>query len=91
MKKFQSLKNSFFLNPSNQKMVSNGFGNEKIFNQCWLGLKQPKIREKCHCYGTFKPLFSILTRLGNFQIKGGESGDVGLFTSKYEKTHVKVH
>ena len=91
MKKFQSLKNSIVLNPSSQKMVSNGFGNEKIFNQCWLGLKQPKICEKCHCYGTFKPLFSILTRLGNFQIKGGESGDVGFFTSKYEKTHVKVH
>ena len=62
-----------------------------VFNQCWLGLKQPKNAEKCHCYGTFKPLFSILTRLGNFQIKGGESGDVGFFTSKYEKTNVKVH
>ena len=63
---------------------------KKVFNQCWLGLKQPKIGEKCHCYGTFKPLFSILTRLGNFQIKGGQSGDVGFFTSKYEKTHAKV-
>ena len=61
-----------------------------VFNQCWLGLKQPKNAEKCHCYGTFKPLFSILTRLGNFQIKGGESGDIGFFTSKYERKHVKV-
>ena len=64
---------------------------KKVFNQCWLGLKQPKNCEKCHCYGTFKPSFSILMCLGNFQIKGGESGDVGFFTSKYEKTNVKVH
>ena len=66
-------------------------GMKKIFNQCWLGLKQPKIGEKCHYYGTFKPSFSILMCLGNFQIKGGESRDVGFFNSKYEKTNVKVH
>ena len=64
---------------------------KKVFNLCWLGLKQPKNGEKCHCYGTFKPPFSILTCLGNFQIKGGESGDIGCFTSKYERKHAKAH
>ena len=64
---------------------------KKVFNLCWLGLKQPKNGEKCHCYGTFKPSFSILTCLGNFQIKGGESGDIGFFTSKYERKHAKAH
>ena len=42
---------------------------KKVFNQCWLGLKQPKNGEKCHCYGTFKPLFSILTQLFDFKKK----------------------
>ena len=63
---------------------------KKVFNQCWLGLKQPKNGEKCHCYGTFKPYFSILTCLGNFQIKGGTSEDVEFLTSKYEKKHYKL-
>ena len=63
---------------------------KKVFNQGWLGLKQPKNGEKCHCYGTFKPYFSILTCLGNFQIKGGSSEDIEFLTSKYEKKHYKL-
>ena len=40
--KFQSLKNSIFLNPSNQKMVSNGFGNEKSIQSVLARLETAK-------------------------------------------------
>jgi hypothetical protein len=39
-------------------------------------LKQPKIGEKCHFYGNFKPSFSILTQLFIFQKKGVSGGAV---------------
>ena len=40
--KFQSLKNSIFLNPSNQKMVPNGFGNEKSIQSMLARLETAK-------------------------------------------------
>ena len=63
---------------------------KKTFNQCFLGLKQPKIGEKCHSYATFKPFFWILTHFGNLNMKWVSRGDIELLTSKYEKKHIKV-
>ena len=62
----------------------------KIFNQCLLGLKQPKIGEKCHFYDTFKPFLWILTCFGNLNMKWVEQSDIELLTSKYERKHAKV-
>ena len=42
MKKIQSLKNSIFLNPSNQTMVPNGFGNEKNIQSMLARLETAK-------------------------------------------------
>ena len=63
---------------------------KKVFNQCWLGLKQPKIGEKCHFYDTFKPFLWILTCFGNLNMKWVEQSDIELLTSKYERKHAKV-
>ena len=63
---------------------------KKIFNQCLLGLKQPKIGEKCHFYDTFKPFLWILTCFGNLNMKWVEQSDIELLTSKYERKHAKV-
>ena len=63
---------------------------KKVFNQCLLGLKQPKIGEKCHFYDTFKPFLWILTCFGNLNMKWVEQSDIELLTSKYERKHAKV-
>ena len=64
MKNFKGRKtSSFILNGSMNKMFQKVMAMKKIFNQCYLGLKQPK-------NGTFKPFFSVLTTFDIFQIKG---------------------
>ena len=57
----------------------------KIYNQCYLGLKQPKIAEKCHFYGTFKPFLQIWMQFSVLDMKGVSRGDIDFWTSKYEE------
>ena len=42
---------------------------KKVSNQCLLALKQPKNAEKCHVFGSFKPVFNISTQLFDFKKK----------------------
>ena len=64
---------------------------KKIFSQCYLALKQPKNAEKCHVFGSFKPVFSISTQLFDFKKKGVSRGSIQFLGSKYERKHQKVH
>ena len=58
---------------------------KKTCNQCYLGLKQPKIAEKCHFYGTFKPFLQIWMQFSVLDMKGVSRGDIDFWTSKYEE------
>ena len=42
---------------------------KKVSNQGLLALEQPKNAEKCHVFGSFKPLFSISTQLFDLKKK----------------------
>ena len=63
---------------------------KKTYNQCYLGLKQPKIAEKCHFYGTFKPYLCILMQFSVLDMKWVSRGDIDFQTSKYEEKHDKL-
>ena len=63
---------------------------KKTYNQCYLGLKQPKIAEKCHFYGTFKPFLQILMQFSILDMKWVSHGDIDFLTSKYEEKHDKL-
>ena len=63
---------------------------KKTCNQCYLGLKQPKIAEKCHFYGAFKPFLWILMQFSVLDMKWVSRGDIDFWTSKYEKKHGKL-
>jgi hypothetical protein len=56
--------------PALKKWFQKVLAMKKTFNQCQLALKQPKIGEKCHFYGSSKPFFCIVTHFFVFQIKG---------------------
>ena len=64
---------------------------KKTWSQSSLGLKQPKIAEKCHVYGTFRPFLRILMQFSVLDMKWVSCGDIELLTSKYEQKHIKVH
>ena len=64
---------------------------KKVSNQCLLALKQPKNAEKCHVFGSFKPVFSISMQLFDFKKKGVSRGSIQFWGSKYERKHQKVH
>ena len=63
---------------------------KKTCNQCLLGLKQPKNAEKCHFYGTFKPILWILTQFSDLDMKWVSSEDINFLLSKYDKKHGKL-
>jgi hypothetical protein len=71
-------------------MVPKGSGNEKNMQQCYLGLKQPKIAEKCHFYGAFKPFLRILMRFSVLDMKWVSRRDIDFLRSEYEKKHDKL-
>ena len=63
---------------------------KKTCNQCLLGLKQPNIAEKCHFYGTFKPILWILTQFSVLDMKWVSSEDINFLKSKYDKKYAKL-
>jgi hypothetical protein len=58
MKNFKVRKTSFFKMPVLMKWFQKVLAMKKTFNQCYLGLKQPKNGEKCHFYGPFNSQYS---------------------------------
>ena len=63
-------------------MVPKGSDNEKNIQSMLASLKTAKNWQKCHFYGTFKPLLSVLTQFGNLDIKWVSSGNIECFRSK---------
>ena len=91
MKNFKVWKTKFFNIPAIKKWFPKVLVMKKIFSQCYLALKQPKNAEKCHVFGSFKPVFSISTQLFDLKKKGVSHGSIKFWMSKYERKHQKVH
>ena len=91
MKNFKVWKTKFFNIPAIKKWFPKVLVMKKIFSQCYLALKQPKNAEKCHVFGSFKPVFSMSTQLFDFKKKGVSRGSIQFLGSKYERKHQKVH
>ena len=91
IKNFKILIFFFFLMPALIKWSPKVLAMKKTWSQSSLGLKQPKIAEKCHVYGTFRPFLRILMQFSVLDMKWVSCGDIELLTSKYEQKHIKVH
>ena len=81
----------FFLMPAIIKWSPKVLAMKKIFNQCLLGLKQPKICEKCHFYATFKPFFGFWHALAIWIWNGYSSEILNFWLQNMKKKHAKVH
>ena len=71
-------------------MVPKGSGNEKNIQSMLIRLKTAKNAEKCHFYGTFKPVLWILMQFSVLDMKWVSRGDINIWTSKYEGKHDKL-
>ena len=71
-------------------MVPKGSGNEKNIQSMLIRLKTAKNAEKCHFYGTFKPVLRILMQFSVLDMKWVSSEDINFLRAKYEKINDKL-